>query len=61
MKEQTEREIKIGLERNAKKIINDIEGTVSDMSAQGWRLITTSSDEVLGSVFLFFEREIPDI
>jgi hypothetical protein len=58
MKETAEREIKIGMERNPKKVVGEIEKTARQMAARGWRLANTVTDEVMGSVFLFFEREL---
>ena len=60
MREVAEREIKIGMERNPQKVVDDIEKTAKQMAAQGWQLVSTGNDEVLGSVFLFFEREMLD-
>lgn len=60
MKEVAEREVKIGLEKDARKVVDNIESTAAKMAAQGWQLVNTTTDEVLGSIFLFFEREIAD-
>jgi hypothetical protein len=58
MKEVAEREIKIGLRRTAKAVVDEIEQTAKEMAMQKWKLVNTTTDEVLGSIFLFFEREI---
>lgn len=61
MTETAEREIKIGLEKNAKKTVDEIENTSREMAMNGWKLVNTMTDEVLGSIYLFYEREIKDI
>ena len=45
----------------AKKIVDEIEDTAGKMKLEGWNLVNTTTDEVLGSVYLFFEREMKDI
>jgi hypothetical protein len=60
MKEITERKIKIGFTRSAKAVVDNIEKTVQEMAAQGWKLSETKTDEILGNIFLSFEREIPE-
>ena len=58
MKEREQREVKVGFNRNAKKVVDDIENIVQQMVAQGWTLVETSTDDVLEKVVLTFEREI---
>lgn len=60
MKELAEKQIKIGFDRSPQKVVYDIEKTATEMAAQGWKLADNKTDEILGTVVLFFEREIPE-
>lgn len=60
MKEHAETEVKIGMLRRPERVVDEIEKTAKKMAAENWNLVRTVPDAMLGSVFLFFEREIPD-
>ncbi len=60
MREHAEREIKIGMIRSPSRVVDEIEKTAQTMAGQNWALVRTVTNELLGSILLFFEREIPD-
>ena len=58
MKEQMEREIKVGFSRKPKEIFDEVESVSAEMIRKGWHLTATCIEEGLGSIHLFFERDI---
>ena len=60
MKEHAETEVKIGMLRSPNRVVAEIEKAAQKMAAANWHLVRTVPDVMLGSVFLFFEREISD-
>ncbi|MBD3419948.1 MAG: hypothetical protein GF398_07525 [Chitinivibrionales bacterium] len=58
MKERTERIVKVGLKRTARKIFDDVEITTARMQREGWHLCDQILEESLGNMHLFFERDI---
>lgn len=58
MKECAERHIKLGLTRDAKKVVDEVERTTAEMVREGWVLRDTIVEDLLGSIHLLFEREI---
>ena len=60
MKECTECIIKVGFNRNPKKIFDEIEGVSARMIRKGWVHIDTCLEESLGKIHLFFERPVEE-
>ncbi|MBN1578614.1 MAG: hypothetical protein JW913_18770 [Chitinispirillaceae bacterium] len=58
MKECVERLVKVGFQRDPKKIFDEIESVSAAMIREGWRLHDTCFEEGLGCAHLLFEREI---
>jgi hypothetical protein len=60
MKETTERIIQVGLKRNARKVIDEIESVSARMIRSGWKLQESCMEECLGNVHLIFERDVDE-
>lgn len=58
MKESAEKIVKIGFKRDPKKILNEVEFVSAEMIRNGWMLKDTCIEDGLGSIHLFFEREL---
>ncbi len=58
MKECTEKIIKIGFIKSPKKVFDEIEFVTAAMIRDGWVLKDNCAEDGLGSIHLFFEREI---
>ena len=58
MKECTEKVVKIGFNKNPKKVFDQIESLTAAMIRNGWILKDDCIEDGLGSIHLFFEREI---
>jgi hypothetical protein len=58
MRECTERLVKIGFRRNPKKIFDEVEAIAARMIREGWFLRDTMTEDGLGNIHLFFERDI---
>jgi hypothetical protein len=60
MKESAERIVKVGFSRKPKRVFDEVEAVTAEMIRQGWELRDTVLEEGLGSIHLFFERDIND-
>ena len=60
MKECTERVVKVGFSRDPKAVFDEVERVTAEMLQKGWRLNDSCIEDGLGSIHLFFERDIPD-
>jgi hypothetical protein len=58
MIERTEKNIKLGLDRKADSVIDEIERITVEMHKDGWFFLRSHTDPDLREVLLFFEREI---
>ena len=58
MKECCEKIVKIGFNRNPRKIFDEVEALSAEMIRQGWYLRETCIEDGLGFVHLFFEKKI---
>ena len=58
MKESTEKVVKVGFSRNAKKVFDEVDQTTADMIRRGWTLHDSFMEEGLGKIHLFFERDV---
>ena len=60
MKESAERIVKVGFSRKPKRVFDEVEAVTAEMIRLGWELRDTVLEEGLGSIHLFFERDIND-
>ena len=58
MIERTERSVKLGLNRMAETVVDDIERITVEMHKEGWFFLRSYTDPDLREVLLFFEREV---
>jgi hypothetical protein len=58
MKEAAERKIRLGLTRSARKVVAEVESATADMIRDGWVLVESITEDSLGYIHLFFERDI---
>jgi len=58
MKEQKEIVIPIGFKSKPEDVVSKIEIESAAMARDGWYFITSATDELLGNLYLFFEREL---
>jgi len=58
VKIQTEKSIKVGFRRSAKKIVDEIESTTAAMIRSGWSPLDSVFEEGLGKIHLFFEKDV---
>lgn len=58
MKEAIEKVIRVGFTRQPKKIVDEVERVTAEMIREGWYLKDSVVEESLGSIHLFFERDI---
>jgi len=58
MKEACERVVRVGLQRNPKKIFDEIDQVTAGMAREGWSLHTTCLEESMGNIHLLFERAV---
>jgi hypothetical protein len=60
MKQITERIVRIGLKRDARKVFDEIESVSATMIRDGWTLQQSCLEECLGGIHLFFERSLEE-
>jgi hypothetical protein len=58
VRESSERSVKVGFGRSPRKVFDEIERVAAEMARGGWSLADALLEDGLGSVHLFFEREI---
>lgn len=58
MRECTEFQVKVGFDRQAKAIFDEVEQVSARYIREGWELESAIVDETFGHITLFFEREI---
>jgi len=61
VKESTELFVKVGFNRNPKKVFDEVESLTASMNRDGWRLKESVLEAGLEKIHLFFEREITTI
>jgi hypothetical protein len=61
VKESTELFVKVGFNRNPKKVFDEVESLTASMNRDGWRLKESILEAGLEKIHLFFEREITTI
>ena len=58
MKESAECTVRVGFRRSPKKIFDEVDAVTAAMVREGWRLCDSVLEDGLGSIHLFFEREL---
>lgn len=58
MKECVEKVVKVGFEREAKLIFDEVEQVSSSMIRDGWKLVDSFIEDSLANIHLMFEREV---
>jgi len=58
VKESAERVVKVGFNRNPKKVFDEIEQVTAEMVRSGWTFLDGVLEDGLACAHLFFEREI---
>lgn len=60
MKESAERVVRLGFTRSPRKVFDEVEEIAASMLRSGWHLKDSLVEDGLGSIHLFFEREVSD-
>ena len=58
MRESAERVVRVGFRKSPKRVFDEVDQVTADMVRGGWVFVDSVLEDGLGSVHLFFERDV---